>query len=125
MLSHVSVGVKSLSRSTGFYDAVFGPLGFVRTWSSKIGAGYGPAGKNDQFAIFDESEATGPLAAGSGFHLAFAAPDRGAVEAAYLAALGHGARGQHSPQEWPQYSPSYFAAFFWDPDGHRIEIVHQ
>jgi catechol 2,3-dioxygenase-like lactoylglutathione lyase family enzyme len=125
VLSHVSIGVKNLARAGTFYDAVFQPLGYVRIWTSHLGIGYGKPGENDRLALFDESDSPGPLAAGPGFHLALTAPARPSVEAAYAAALAHGARGQHPPKEWPQYRPTYFAAFFWDPDGHRIEIVHQ
>jgi hypothetical protein len=29
----------------------------------------------------------------------------------------------HAPREWPQYRSDYYATFFLDPDGFRIEVA--
>jgi hypothetical protein len=33
-----------------------------------------------------------------------------------------GADVLHAPQLWPQYHPDYYATFFLDPDGFRVEV---
>ena len=34
-----------------------------------------------------------------------------------------GATVLHAPREWPQYRFDYYATFFLDPDGFRIEVA--
>ena len=54
---------------------------------------------------------------------AFAAPDRASVDAFYREALKAGVRDAGPPGPRPQYSPTYYGAFVFDPDGKKIEAV--
>ena len=125
MLHHISLGVVDLVRAAAFYDAVFAPLGIVRVWSdirpneSNQAVGYGVAGGGDRLAL-KQVDAVLPSA---GFHLAFAAPNRQAVDAFYLAALKHGAQCNGAAGLRSHYGEQYYAAFVIDADGHRIEAV--
>ena len=123
MLSHLSFGVADLAGAAAFYDGVLGTLGYVRAWSNADGVGYGEAGRNDELALFAMPGLASPP--GAGFHLAFTAPDRASVDAFHAAALRLGGRDQGAPGARPQYSPTYYAAFVTDPDGHKLEAVHQ
>jgi hypothetical protein len=29
----------------------------------------------------------------------------------------------HAPRDWPQYHPAYYATFFLDPGGFRLEVA--
>ena len=121
MLHHLSFAVADLARSAAFYDATLAPLGYVRVWSNAAAIGYGPPGGGDKFAIkMRSNEVTLP---GPGFHLAFAAPSREAVDAFHRAALASGGRDNGPPGLRPQYAPDYYAAFVFDPDGYWIEAV--
>ena len=121
MLHHLSLAVSDLTRASVFYDAVLAPLGYVRAWTATDAIGYGPPGENDRFAIKAQ---LGPVAApGPGTHLAFAAPSHEAVARFYAAALAHGGRDNGAPALCPEYGPDYYAAFVFDPDGHRLEAV--
>ncbi|QJE72080.1 VOC family protein [Aerophototrophica crusticola] len=122
MLGHLSFGVRDLDASVSFYDAALAPLGLVLVWRSGRGAGYGPPGGEDILALFQEPGAHPP---GPGFHLAFDAPDRTAVDRFHAAALSKGGRDQGPPGLRPQYHAHYYAAFVLDPDGHKLEAVHQ
>jgi catechol 2,3-dioxygenase-like lactoylglutathione lyase family enzyme len=122
MLGHVSFGVSDLNRAMAFYDAVLAPLGWVRVWTGDDEAGYGRPGGGDKFAIKRRDGARPP---GPGFHLAFDAPSRGAVDALYAAALAAGGRDNGPPGLRPHYGPTYYAAFVFDPDGYAIEVVNQ
>jgi catechol 2,3-dioxygenase-like lactoylglutathione lyase family enzyme len=55
-------------------------------------------------------------------HLAFAVESHEDVDAAHAAAAAAGAEILHPPRLWPEYHPDYYAAFFLDPDGFRIEV---
>jgi len=127
MLHHVSFGVKDIERAGAFYDAVLAPLGFVRVWANLASEspakeiGYGKPGEGDQFAVKQRPGAQ--AAAGEGFHLAFAAPSRDAVDRFYAAAIAHGARDKGAPGLRANYGPDYYAAFVVDADGYHIEAV--
>lgn len=128
MLHHLSFGVSDLTRSAAFYDAILAPLGYVRVWTHETAAGYkeaavgyGLPGSDDEFGIRLRPE--GVVAPSDGFHVAFSAPTREAVTAFYRAALEHGGRDNGGAGLHPEYGPDYFAAFVFDPDGHRIEAV--
>ncbi|WP_428425526.1 VOC family protein [Pararhizobium sp.] len=127
MLHHISFGVSNIERSALFYDAVLAPLGYVRVWEDmSSGAddqavGYGIPGGGDKFAIKLRPEGQPPP--GSGFHLAFAAPNRRAVADFHKAALEKCGRDNGGPGLRAAYGPNYYAAFVIDPDGHAIEAV--
>jgi len=123
VLSHLSFGVADLAKAAAFYDGVLAPLGYVRAWSNEDGIGYGVPGGNDKLALFVQAGRVTPP--GAGFHLAFEAPSRAAVDAFHAAALRIGGRDEGAPGPRPDYSPTYYAAFATDPDGHKLEAVHQ
>jgi catechol 2,3-dioxygenase-like lactoylglutathione lyase family enzyme len=123
MLGHLSFGVEDLARAAAFYDAVMAPIGWVRVWDSPKGVGYGAPDGGEKLTLFwRPGEVVAP---GAGFHLAFDAPDRGAVDAFHAAAVAHGGRDLGAPGLRAHYGPTYYAAFVVDPDGYKIEAVHQ
>ncbi len=122
MLSHISLGVRKLDRAQAFYDAALGPLGAVRLFRTERCLGYGPPSGGDRLALFQEPETT---PAGPGFHLAFEAPSQAAVDEFYRAAIASGGVDAGAPGPRAHYGPTYYAAFVRDPDGHKLEAVHQ
>lgn len=132
MLHHISLGVTDLARAVAFYDAVLAPLGYVRVWSdSRPGeedqaVGYGLPGGGDKLALKQVSAEVleaGSLAPGAGYHFAFTAPSRMAVDAFHKAALSQGGGDNGAPGLRPHYGDHYYAAFVTDPDGNRLEAV--
>lgn len=123
MFDHISIGVESLERAVAFYDAVLAPLGYVRLWLNARAAGYGPEGFEGEapFAILGVGAEQKPP--GRGFHLAFAAPSREAVNRFHAAALSAGGVDEGGPGIRENYDPGYYAAFVRDLDGHRLEAV--
>jgi catechol 2,3-dioxygenase-like lactoylglutathione lyase family enzyme len=55
--------------------------------------------------------------------VAFAVPDRAAVDAFHKAALEAGGTDHGAPGVRPHYHPNYYGAFVLDPDGNNIEAV--
>jgi hypothetical protein len=94
----------------------------MRVWTNNDAADYGPPGQVDLLALKKRLAASLP---GPGFHLAFNAPSRGAVDAFHSATLGVGATDNGSPDLRPHYGPSYYAAFVVDPEGYALEAVCQ
>ena len=73
-----------------------------------------------------------PTLSGDAFHkdrvglceIAFAATSRDEVDALGRALVARGVRVLAPPREYPEYVPGYYAVFFSDPDGMKLELVH-
>ena len=122
MIGHLSFGVADLKRATQFYDATLNALGYTRVWTSEHGVGYGVEGGNDKLALFPRKDSGAP---GTGFHVAFTASSKEAVDRFHAAAIEAGGTCNGPPGLRPHYSPTYYAAFVVDPDGYKLEAVHQ
>ena len=57
-------------------------------------------------------------------HVAFVADERGQVDERAAWLREHGAEIESGPEEY-DYAPGYYAVFFYDPDGLKLEIVHR
>ena len=56
-------------------------------------------------------------------HLAFEADSRAAVDERARWLRERGVEIESGPQEY-DYLPGYYAVFFYDPDGIKLEILH-
>ena len=56
-------------------------------------------------------------------HVALEAPSRAAVNERAEWLRGQGATIESGPEEY-WYQPGYYAVFFYDPDGLKLELVH-
>ncbi|MGH8465474.1 MAG: VOC family protein [Pseudomonas sp.] len=120
MLHHISIGVRDLDLSARFYDSALGALGFRRVFEDETAVGYGLVDDEDLLCLKLRENAQPP---GEGFHLAFAAPSRAAVQDFHASALNVGGACNGKPGLRVDYGDHYYAAFLIDPDGHRIEAV--
>jgi hypothetical protein len=82
-------------------------------------------GKRGTFIFFYPSTTEAPFSRHqTGLqHLAFMAKTRADVAMAHDLAMELGSQSVHHPQEWPQYPPPYFAAYWLDPFGIMLEFV--
>ena len=118
MIDHVGINVADYARSRRFYEAALAPLGWevVMGGDDWGGAGFGRDGKPAFWIVRRD-----PV--GTGTHVAFAAPDRGTVDAFHAAALAAGGVDNGGPGLREHYHPTYYAAFVLDPDGNNVEAV--
>jgi catechol 2,3-dioxygenase-like lactoylglutathione lyase family enzyme len=127
MLHHLSIAVIDIGRAAEFYDHTLAALGYRRVWADlRAGEdgqaiGYGLKGHGDAFCIKEKAISSVPK--GEGFHIAFSAPSRDAVDAFYVYALAYGGVDNGPPGLRPEYVEAYYACFVLDPDGHHIEAV--
>lgn len=120
MINHISFPCSNLKLSSAYYDAILSALGYEKVWATDTACGYGPKGSEDIFTIKSQQVISAP---GPGFHVAFTATSRTAVDEFYKQALIHGGTDKGRPGLRLNYGPNYYAAFVLDPDGHHIEAV--
>ncbi len=129
---HIDLSVRDPAASRPFYEAVLGFIGY------RIGTEYAHGGCD-----FDLRDADGRfgsvgirLASGGNadrahdryapglHHLAWTAAGRHDVEALYQVLLTIGAVVLDPPRDYPEYGAGYYAVFFADPDGLKLEFCH-
>lgn len=116
MLDHVGLPVSDFERSKRFYERALSPLDYELILEpGDSAAGFGRWGKPDFWIARGHP--------GQGVHIAFAADDRAAVSAFYETAIAAGGHDNGRPGLRPEHHPSYYGAFFLDPDGNNIEAV--
>ena len=118
MLHHLSIAVSNLPLSGAFYDAALGALGYRRVFEDDTAIGYGVEDGKDKLCL---KLRTPVIAPGPGFHVAFAAPSRAAVDRFHAAGLAAGGADNGAPGPRPDYGAEYYAGFIVDLDGYRIE----
>ena len=127
-IHHVDLVVSSIERSLPFYTELLGPLGY-----HTVSEVEGERGETIWY-ISGPGTAVGLRKAQSGsgpydrytvglHHLAFEAASRADVNERAAWLLAQGAELEGAPQEYA-YIPGYYAVFFYDPDGLKLEIVH-
>jgi len=128
-IHHVDLVVSSVERSLPFYRELLGPLGwhglgevegergetiwYLRSRDCSIGireAQTEPEHPYDRYAV-------------GLHHLALTAPSRAVVDERAEWLRANGAEIESGPEEY-SYIPGYYAVFFYDPDGLKLEIVN-
>jgi catechol 2,3-dioxygenase-like lactoylglutathione lyase family enzyme len=123
-VDHIYVAVRDFARSVRFYDAVMRLLGFRKGTTPIAGEPHAHYfNRVTQYTIRPArgADAHDPYRPGL-HHLCFRVATRADVDAvvAALRAIGVDAS---APMTFPEYAPDYYATFFSDPDGIRLEVV--
>jgi catechol 2,3-dioxygenase-like lactoylglutathione lyase family enzyme len=120
MDGYVTIGALDSEKSVAFYDQVLGAIGYVRAFFDKGWAGYGPKGCDAQDVFICPPANGKPARAGNGVMIAFRAPTKAAVDAAYKAALSAGGTDEGKPGPRPEDSTRFYGAYMRDPTGNKI-----
>ena len=132
-IHHLDLVVSSLERSLTFYRELLRPLGYVREGAIR--------GERGEVVVY-----LNPIAGGCGIglreaqsdahalpydrygvgvhHVAFTAFSRGMVDERAAWLREQGVAIESGPAEY-EYIPGYYAVFFADPDGIKLEILHR
>jgi catechol 2,3-dioxygenase-like lactoylglutathione lyase family enzyme len=123
----VDLVVSSIERSLPFYRDLLGPLGWHR-----ISEVEGERGETIWYLIGPGTSVGLREAQTPGeydryrvgvHHVAFEAVSRAAVEERADWLREHDVEIESGPEEYG-YQPGYYAVFFYDPDGIKLEILH-
>ena len=142
-LSHIDISVGDPDRSVPFYTAFFEALGLRRfrsdlpefrgehprraAWFLRYPGG-GVFGIEIRPATSDGRAKVHDRYAPGLHHLAFHAESRAAVEEVHAAVLQAGGIVLDPPTDYSGregYTEGYYAAFFADPDGVKLEVVYE
>ena len=125
---HFDLVVSSLDRSLPLYRELLGPLGYTRAGeivgerAERVvylsGSGIVPVSLREA-----QAEGTHDRYRIGIHHVAFEAPSREVVDERLRWAREKGLEIENDPREY-DYMPGYYAGFFYDPDGIKLEIVH-
>ncbi|MET0273049.1 MAG: VOC family protein [Phenylobacterium sp.] len=130
-IHHLDLTVRDPKASHGFYEAVLGFMGYRQEAQHDRGYDFDLV-TPDGFCSIGLMAAMGP---GAGrdhdryspglHHVAWTAESREDVDRLYLLLLKIGAEILDAPADYPRYGPGYYAVFFADPDGLKLEYVHK
>lgn len=121
ILSHVDLRVRNRAMATEFYDALLSTLGAIKHTGEDFTSWRVPPRDapddwdGEWFGIIED-----PQHVPNGTRIAFAAPTRGTIDAIATILPAIGALAIEGPSE--AYGPDYYACFFEDPDGNKLEI---
>ena len=124
---HVDLVVSSIERSLPFYRELLGPLGYTRVGEVEgergetiwyLGGAGCAVGLRESQSEGDSDRYRIGL-----HHLAFNAASREVVDERHAWLVSAGAAIESAPREF-DYMPGYYAVFFFDPDGIKLEILH-
>lgn len=123
-LHHVDITVADFRRSKEFYAAVMPLMGFARL-PKEFGAvaWRGASILAIQPAKPEEKDRAHSRYSPGLHHLAFRASSRAAVDALHVELVRLGVTILDPPAAYP-YTEGYYAVFFADPDGMKLEYVY-
>lgn len=133
VFSHIDLAVGSIDRSLDFYRGLLGPLGWTDVsevegergetiWYLSAPGATGALGlrhrQSDAHGVPYDRYAVGL------HHLCLEVDSREVVDERARWLDAQGAVIESPPREY-SYSPGYYAVFFQDPDGIKLELLHR
>ena len=127
-INHLDLTVSDLEVSTAFYDKVLGRLGYSRTseyegdvpcWVLSSGSSVLSIGLHKAKVDTPHNRFSVGL-----HHLAFHLSSRAEIDSFHEFLLRERIPVLDAPAEY-NYTPGYYAVFFTDPDGIKLELVYE
>jgi catechol 2,3-dioxygenase-like lactoylglutathione lyase family enzyme len=119
LFDHIDLRVKNRASAQNFYAQVLPAIGFrVDKSGEEWGLFEAESGKAVDFFGFTEEADHQP----NGNRIAFWADSRAAVDNVAAVVRKAGGKNLEGPELCVDYSPGYYALFFEDPDGNRLEV---
>lgn len=122
-IDHLAIRVADFERSKRFYDKLLCFMGFFLEWEFDSVAGWNNGKTMFWITQADKKGMAHPHHTGDiGFHhYAFELRRRGDVDALYDFLEKEGVTVVDPPTDYPSYGEGYYAVFFLDPDGLKLE----
>ena len=122
LFDHIDLRVKNRESAQRFYEQILPAVGFRVDKSGKQWGLFEAEGSVaiDFFGFTEEADHRP-----NGNRIAFWAESREAVDKAAEVIREAGGRNIEGPELCVEYSPGYYAVFFEDPDGNKLEVCHR
>lgn len=120
LYDHVDLRVSSFDKTRGLYDALLPAMGYERVVADAESICYYRQGDERLQAFL--GLVLDPGHRPNQTRLAFRAPDRVQTDRLAEIARTAGARAFEPPHVCEEYTPLYYASFFEDADGNKLEI---
>jgi len=123
-IDHLAIRVSDFEASRRFYDRLLTFLGFVREWEFDRTVGWNNG--VTMWWITEADPGSGPHRTGDiGYHhYAFELGAKTEVDEVGEFLARQGATIVDPPAAYPSYGDGYYAVFFLDPDGLKLEAMH-
>ena len=119
---HIDLRVPTLAEALPFYEALMPELGFDRRYHGEQWKVWGNGADLPAAAYFGITESPGHVPNEN--RIAFWVTDAAEVDRIAEVLEGAGATEISGPKRMP-YGPDYYAVFFADPSGNRLEVYHR
>ncbi|MEE9300000.1 MAG: VOC family protein [Alphaproteobacteria bacterium] len=128
-IDHVYLSVSDVSRSLAFYDRLMPFLGFKKLKRRMKVAAAAYESRAARLTLYLVPARGGPTPvdrfAPGLHHLSFEVGSRREVDLAHAELAVMGAEILDPPADYPHYRETFYAVFFADPDGIKLEIAHR
>jgi catechol 2,3-dioxygenase-like lactoylglutathione lyase family enzyme len=116
---HIDLRVSALAQAQAFYDALLPALGFSERYHGDLWKVWATPDPPPGAVYFAVTESAGHVPNEN--RIAFSVSSRADVDRIAEIAGAAGALEVSGPKEMP-YGPGYYAVFFADPSGNRLEV---
>ncbi len=123
MIAYVLVGTKDRARAVSFYDQLLGEVGGKRAMDLDRVTLYAGADGAPFFGVAEPYDGK-PASIANGGMVSFGAPDKDSVDRLHAKALELGATGEGAPGPRHNAGLDFYAGYFRDPDGNKLNFFH-
>jgi predicted lactoylglutathione lyase len=116
VIGYVTLGTNDIERAARFYDELLAQIGASRFMETETFIAWSTAPTGPALSVtkpFDENEAT----VGNGVMVALVMDSQEKVDALHKKAMELGAQDEGAPG---QRGPGFYAGYFRDPDGNKL-----
>jgi glyoxylase I family protein len=128
-IHHLDLTVRDPWASLGFYREVLGFIGYRLVREDERGFDFALEGPGSSIGLM-RAEGEGRTRSHDRYspglhHVAWKAGSRAEVDALHRRLQEIGAQILDAPADYPEYGEGYYAVFFADPDGLKLEYVFE
>ncbi len=122
LFDHIDLRVTNRAAAQKFYAQLLPAIGFRVDKSGERWGAFEAAGETavDFFGFTEETDHQP-----NGNRIAFWAESRAAVDKVAEVVRKAGGKNLEGPELCVEYSPGYYAVFFEDPDGNKLEVCYR
>ena len=120
MIGYVTLGTNNMEKAAAFYDALLGELGAGRLMEAETFIAWGTGPGSPAVSVIKPQDGN-PATVGNGVMVALAVGSIEKVDRIHAKALELGATDEGAPGE---RGPGFYAAYFRDPDGKKLNAFH-